>query len=396
MGVAAAVGGDAHASPEPQAPIRLLSSQHEVSFPDSIELTLEVEANEVITDVTLYYRLGRQEVDIFGYPDFTPGRRIRATFEVKTGGSQHVPNGTDIQYYYRIGVASGGAAETEMFHLEYLDPRYEWQRYRSGDLIVLWHDRPFSQVARVSDGVARRMEAVKDLLGLAETEPMKAVIINTRREAAMNFPTVSGAATRDHLYAGFAFGNLDVFVLAGLDPDGMVHEMVHLLVDEAVDSPLARIPAWLNEGLAMHFESSSHGHDAMVARAAARGALMPLRSMESQPGRPNDVRLFYAQSHNVVNFMVAAYGKERMAALLRAMDDGGGIDGALSTVYGMSLEELEGRWRSYLAGEPVRPLPDPWAAIGPPAVIGGAVLVAVTALVVRWLRHLTGAGSSAE
>ena len=396
FGLAAAAGGDAAASPEPRAPIRLLSSDYEVSFPDKVELTLELEANEVITDVKLFYRLARQEVNIFGYPDFTPGKRVKATFEVKTGGAQYIPSGVDIEYYYRIRDASGNIAETERFHLEYMDPRYDWQRYQAGGLIVLWHDRPRSQVARVADHVALRLEEIKRLMGLSETVPMKAVIVNSQREARRNFPRVSGAASRDHLYAGFAFGDLDVFVLAGLDPDGMTHEMVHLLMDEAVGSPLARIPAWLNEGLAMYFESSSHGHEAAVARAAYRRALMPLRSMGSQPGRPSDVRLFYAQAWSVVDFMVRAYGRERMAALLEALDEGGGIESAVPTAYGMSLDELERRWLSYIAGEPVVPLPSPLSTIGPPAIIAGAVLVAAAAVIVRWLRHVTGARASGE
>ena len=396
FGLAAAAGGDAAASPGPRAPIRLLSSGHEVSFPDKVELTLVLEANEVITDVKLFYRLARQEVKIFGYPDFTPGKRVTATFEVKTGGAQYIPSGVDIEYYYQIRDASGNIAETERFHLEYLDTRYDWQRYQAGGLIVLWHDRPRSQVARVADHVALRLEEIKRLMGLSETMPMKAVIVNSQREARRNFPRVSGAASRDHLYAGFAFGDLDVFVLAGLDPDGMTHEMVHLLMDEAVDSPLARIPSWLNEGLAMYFESSSVGHETAVARAAYRGALLPLRSMGSQPGRPSDVRLFYAQAWSVVDFMVRAYGRERMAALLEALDDGGGIEGAVSTAYGMSLDELERRWLSYIAGDPVEPPPSPPSTIGPPAVIAGAVLVAAAAVIVRWLRHVTGARASAE
>ena len=74
----------------------------------------------------------------------------------------------------------------------------------------------------------------------------------------------------------------------------MVHEATHLLLDRAVDSPLARVPAWLNEGLAMYFESDSYRREATVARAARDSALLRLGAMNTVPGRPEDVRQFYA------------------------------------------------------------------------------------------------------
>ena len=97
------------------------------------------------------------------------------------------------------------------------------------------------------------------MLGLVTAPPMKAVILNNRREADRGLPTVSEAATRGHLYGGFAFRDYDLFVLLGLSEDGIVHEATHLMVNEAVDSPLARVPDWLNEGLATYFESAGSG-----------------------------------------------------------------------------------------------------------------------------------------
>ena len=62
VGFAALGGGDVSPGPEPQEPIRLLSTAHEVDFPDEIEFTLEIEGDETITEVTLFYRLGRRDV----------------------------------------------------------------------------------------------------------------------------------------------------------------------------------------------------------------------------------------------------------------------------------------------------------------------------------------------
>lgn len=396
VGFAALGGGDVSPGPEPQEPIRLLSTAHEVDFPDEIEFTLEIEGDETITEVTLFYRLGRRDVKIFGYPDFTPGKRVTATFGVQTGGASFIPSGVDISYYYRVRDTTGHTYETDTFLLEYLDPRYDWQRHREGDMIVLWHNRPRAGVVRVAAEVSQKLVAVKELLGLDEIGPKKAVIVNSSREASRNFPRISDASSRGHLYGGFAFGDLDVFVLSGLDRDGIVHEMTHLLIDEAVDSPLARIPSWLNEGLAMYFESGSGGRETTVSRAADSGGLSHLSAMGNQPGRPQEVRVFYAQAWSTVDYMMETYGEERMAALLTALEDGGGIQKAIPSAYGMTLDELEQEWLGQITGGSSVTIPSDPGTVGTSVIITGAVAVAAVAVIIRWLRRITSASSGEE
>ena len=83
--------------------------------------------------------------------------------------------------------AQSNAFESERFYLEYKDPAFSWQRIQRGDLKVLWHDRPSDGVVKVAEDVSRRLEPVKRLLGLDTLRPMKAVILNSRREAGTQF-----------------------------------------------------------------------------------------------------------------------------------------------------------------------------------------------------------------
>jgi hypothetical protein len=374
-------------APVPIEPIKVLSANHSIDFPDEVVLTVEVESQSVITEVTLYYRLGSRTIRVYGYPDFEPDTRVSADFVIDTDGGSFLPSGVDIQYHYVIKDADGNTFQSPDFSLEYKDPAYDWHRYRHGALEILWHDRPRDTVVAVANTVSERLESVKELLDLTDVEPMKAVIVNGSREASRSFPVVSRTATTGHLYGGFAFGDLDVFVLGGLDVDGMIHEMTHLLIDEALSSPWARIPPWLNEGLAMYFESGPRGRDATVARAARSDGLIPLRDMERIPGRPNDVRLFYAQSWSLVDHMMAAHGERRMAELLAAVAKGDPIRKAVIDVYGTTLEGLEEDWKAGISGAST-PVPTPNPGVwGTSAIITGAMAIAITAVVVRWVRN---------
>ena len=254
------------------------------------------------------------------------------------------------------------------------------------DLIILWHDRPRDQVVELMTGVSSQLRSARQLLGLGSVPTMKAVIVNSTLEASRSFPLVSNAARRGHVYGGFAFGELDVFVLAGLNKDGIIHETVHLLTDEAVGSFSAALPAWLNEGLAMYFETSSMNRETVVSDAARAGRLAPLRTMATVPGRPQDVRVFYAQSRSLVNYMMDSHGQSKMSALLREVDEGMRIEQAIPATYGITLDELDREWRATLSlGATFSPVADP-GTLGTSVLISGAAIVALASVLVRWFR----------
>ena len=146
-------------------------------------------------------------------------------------------------------------------------------------------------------------------------------------------------------------------MLSGLQGDSLIHELTHLMVNEAVDSPRAKVPAWLNEGLAMYFESGSSHRESQVRDGRRNGWLLPLRHMESVPGRPSEVRVFYSQSASVVRYLMDDHGSARMGRLLTLIDRGLDIDDALGQVYGFDVNGLDSAWRAQISGGTSR---TPW------------------------------------
>ena len=395
-----AASGASIVSPDlfPTERIRVLSVSHEIDFPREVVLTLEAEAIAGIADVTLFYRLGSQKVSMYGYPEFQRAGRVSADLRIKTGGASYLPTGTDIAYYYVIEDAKGNTFQTATYHVEYKDPAYNWQRFQVPGLTLLWHDRPEDLVVPAAMDASRRLAEVRRLLGLEQTGPMKAVILNTRDEARRSFPNIS--ETTINSYGGFAFGELDIFVLLGLDGDGIVHEMTHLLIDEALDSPLAIVPAWLNEGLAMYYETDSSRRKTTLLEAARNDELMSVHTMDSVPGKPRDIQVFYAQSWGMVNHMMDSYGPDQMAALLAAINTGNRVEEAVARAYSVTLEELLTDWKARLVQEaesvgPVgRSRPPVEQAETSVTLVAAAVLPAVAALIavlvlaIQWLRRI--------
>ncbi len=367
------------------SPIRVVSSSHDVNFPDNVVFKLEAESDSPITEVRLFYSLENRPVQVYGYPDFEPDKRITAEFSVKTGGSNYIPTGIEFEYFYQITDSGGNTLETPRFSFAYNDPRYEWQELIRGDLTVLWHNLPQEDVERVLDDVIGQLDAVRDMFGVTEFVPMKAVIVNGTLEARRAFPFTSSAATRTHLYGGFAFGEYGLFFMQGLSADTMVHEATHLLLNSATESPLARVPSWLNEGLSTYFERSGSRRAATVSRAERADDLLHLRNMGNQPGRPSEVGVFYAQSWSTVNFMVAAYGREKMGELIGTINDGNRIDDAISKTYGVTVDELEQLWKADLKGKPVTLTRLDIGTVATASMFSGAFMIAVIASIWRWI-----------
>jgi hypothetical protein len=381
----------------PSATVSIISADHRIEFPERIVLTVEVESTFDLLQVQLFYKIAQQETTIYGYPTLsrTPGT-VLAEFEIRTRAGVFIPSGVEIEYYYVFRDSRGELFESGRFQVEYLDPQYDWQRMDAGGFELLWHDRPREAVEAVARQVDRGLLPIMEMLGPLPAHPMRAVIVNDRDEANRAFPVISQAATDGHLYGGFAYPDYELFVLSGLSVDGMLHEMTHLLIDDALDSPLARVPAWLNEGLAMYFEGGAGGRPTDVSDASRSGALLSLRNMGAVPGRPSDVRLFYAQSWSIVTYAVATFGPARMSELLAAINSGQRIDEALQTAFGVSIDKLEAQWRASIRSDAsFTHLVDP-GTLGTSLIIAGAMIAAAAAITVSWIKRVRSVTSPEE
>ena len=373
------------------AGVRVLASTHRIEFPERIVIQLTADAPADIQSVRIFYRVGKADSRVYAYPkSFSNTGPLSARFDIKTGSGAFIPQGVDIEYYYVFTDSEGREFESDRFTFEFLDRRYDWRQIEFEDFTLIWHDRSERAVRSVGADVSLRMQRVKRMLGLEGDYNFKAVLVNGRAEAARSFPPVSQTSQDVALFGGFAMGDHGALVLAGLNHDGLVHELTHLMVDEALDSSPghSRVPAWLNEGIAMYFEPHGHQRDSETRRAFASGDLIRLRHMGSVPGRPRDVRLFYSQSASIVSFMAQAYGEDRLASLFRAIGDGKNAEQALIATYGLNIDQLDAAWRTHLSGRrSIWEVADP-GTLGTSAIIGGALLATATAATVGWVKSL--------
>ena len=136
----------------------------------------------------------------------------------------------------------------------------------------------------------------------------------------------------------------------------------------------------------MFFESPNSGRQNTLNRAISNGQLRPLKNMSTVPGKPQDVRIFYAQSQDVTKYLIEKYGMEKMASLLKELNQGTNIDQAVIKIYGFDLLELQKEWEnSVLPTFERKLLVDPgtfWTS----TLLGGVFIFALISLFIGWIK----------
>ena len=150
-----------------------------------------------------------------------------------------------------------------------------------------------------------------------------------------------------------------------------LHEVTHIALHRAISLPpdtgggpgtpepdalfprgprSPEIPTWLHEGYAQYLARQwSPSHEYLLTRAVLRRDLIPLGSLVR--GFPEDRErssLAYAQSADLVHFLIRRFGKESFHRFLYALGTEGSFGAASRHVFGEEFFALEEAWRRHL------------------------------------------------
>ena len=363
--------------------------EHELIFPKQVEFTLTGISNTEIVEVILFYKISQTGTWQYVYSKISGTGKIKATTVIATSGNSYIPSGVTIEYYFQVKDINGDSFKTQTFTFDYLNPKHKWSKTTKGPLSIYSHGIPSQVINNLLNDANGKFPSIASLAGIKVIRPFTAVIVNNPREASQTFPVISKTSTRDRLYGGFAFKDYGVFLMGGTDPKVLIHESAHLIIGQAIDSPIARIPAWLNEGLAMYFEPPENKRELTTRIANAQGKLKSLAHMDSIPGKTNEVRLFYAHSKSVVKYILDRYGPKKMTQFLHALKEGKKTGEAMSKIYGVSLGQVDEDWRRSLNPEIKRNLILDPGTFWTSSLLALAFLISVTYSGINWLRNRT-------
>jgi hypothetical protein len=247
-----------------------------------------------------------------------------------------------------------------------------------GDLVVVhWYEGSEAFARRALEIGDRAVKETAALLGVTESEPID-FFIYADDEA---FRTALGPGTRENV-GGQAHADIrTLFAMiapTAIDDSwvGVVipHELVHLVLDTAVDNPYRFPPRWMNEGLAVYLSEGYTPTDRNnVADAVDSRDLLPLTALTGQfPTDPVKTYLAYSESVSAIDHLVRTYGEDALWALVEAYAGGLTDDEALTRATGRDMAAFQAGWLEELGADapeqygpvphPTGPLPPGWDA----------------------------------
>ncbi len=369
------------------------SIYHQIEYPDNVQFNLTGFSNEDLLEVRLKYSYGNSKIISYKYIDPPSKGEIRSEVTLNTSGPNYIPAGTQITYFFELTSVKGKKYQSPQIKFHYLDPSIKWKSTELNHLTLIWHDRNESDINSVIEDVNKSNLRFTKLLDIPNPRPVTGVILNNRKEADEAFPKISAAASREDLYGGFAFSNYDTFIVTGLSKDGIVHESTHLLLDQSLKSPTTRLPAWLNEGIAMYFESN-HQPTGEVLQAYSSGQLFDIRYMDTVPGRPSEVRLFYLISESFVAYLFSEYGENKIKHLIKNLDSGIPIEDAFFTTYNVNLQKTQSDWLDSISNRFENKLNVDIGSFGTSLILSVAFLLGLLFSGIGWLRYKVNTNDS--
>ncbi len=123
------------------------------------------------------------------------------------------------------------------------------------------------------------------------------------------------------------------------------HEYTHVIVYELAPG----CPAWINEGLATWQQYGPGAGAKNLETLSERGvAPVPFDQLPDSfihIADPNLVRLYYIQSHAMIEYLVDHFGLGRIRRLLRDLNKEGDWKTAFRTAYAREFEHIERDWK---------------------------------------------------
>jgi hypothetical protein len=366
--------------------ISVTGSSARVNFPTGVTFTLTAESASAISDVTLLLNTPNLRYGAYTRsvrPDFQPGEHITATHTWRRYGSA-LPPGAEVSYQWRLTDAAGQALETQPAIVRVDDSRFEWQELREGLVTVRWYRGDGEFGREVLDTTVEAVSRLSADQGVDLASPVTVHVYGTQNELRSALPGLPAWV------GGISMGEWDSLMVP-ISPrelstgrKALVHELTHQLIYQMTfnTSIGSRVPAWLNEGLAVVSEGpTSRENRQTLDQAIDRGRLPTLRSLANAFSRLDNpqAQLAYSAAESVVRFLLETEGAERMRALLAEFREGRTADDALQRVYGRGVDQTEDGWRRSLG---LRPLNRGQGEDGAPAPAPPAPAAAGTN---RWL-----------
>jgi hypothetical protein len=335
-----------------QGVITVSRNKTALNFPETLQFQLTAAGPARITRVELTYGTNAQSCQSLQSTrqfDFKPDTSIGLDWIWNFRQSKSLPPGAKVWWQWTIEDEAGNKQETERQTLTIEDDSHTWQNLNKGTVTVYWAEGKKEFGARLLDEAVRSLDRLANDTGARLSGDIRLTIYPSTEslsKAVLHLPDWAGGV------ASSEYGS----ILLAIEPGeyewaraSISHELAHLVFETLTGNCVGvSMPTWFNEGLAVFAEGpASVSNLNLVNNAQRNKKLPPLNSLVngfSTEGQ--DAAVAYAQSGQVMGFLIQKYGSKKLTALVAAIREGTTFDAAMQQIYGFDTDGLDRAWRA--------------------------------------------------
>ena len=297
---------------------------------------------------------------------------------------------SNIDYRFRVNLQNGETFTSQDYHFYYEDNRYSWQTLEDEQFQVHWADQGGIEFGADVLEVARTgLQRVQSLISV---QPAGQIDIYAYPSTSELQETLALAGL--DWVAGHADPDLGVMVVSLpnrpekrlLMEQRIPHELMHILLYQAVGPGYNNLPTWLNEGLASITELYPNpDYQILLEDAHEKDALLSISSLcEPFPRDAYSANLAYAEAASFTRFLQQQFGSTGLETLFQGYADGLDCERGAEVGLGQTLLKLERDWRQAIFAE--NPNQAAFGSLMPWLSLLVLVLLAPLGLAIRHLR----------
>jgi hypothetical protein len=321
-----------------------------VIYPDSLIFHLTASSSGAIEGVALIYGTNgrscqssqtRQELT------FRHDRHVDLSWNLEFKDFGLLPPGSEVWWQWEV-ITSDGGTETTPKNIQVInDKRVVWHTLQKNAIILQWQDGSPAFGTALMDLAEKSLARLVKDIGVAPTGEMWITVYpsaSALQEAAHSYEWTGGVAFPEYSSTMIGIRTDEMDWAAQVIP----HELSHLVVDNLIfNCHGVAAPTWLDEGLAVYAEDQPDQADiSLVKKALSQGELPSLSSLAAGFSAYSErASLSYAESSQVVTYLIKQNGAQAMGRLLDGLHSGETIDEDLKQVYGLDTDGLDAAWR---------------------------------------------------
>jgi len=265
-----------------------------------------------------------------------------------------VPPGLEVTFWWQVDRAGTTLTRSKPDKANWFDSRQAWTELSTAQINLHYFGLDADFADRILDSAQSTMTTLESSYSLTHSREISIWVYPDQKSFRGSLPANSRDTIAGGSYIGFSLVTAVIPNQSTTEIGRVIpHEVSHQVLFQATRNPFTILPVWFDEGMATHTQiGGTSAYMGMVVNASANDALFDLMSLAASfPFVPPQATLAYASSWSAIEYIEQTYGQHGIAALIAAFESGVSYDQVIRDALGISMDQLNADWKSWVAAQ---------------------------------------------